>query len=87
VVLGRINRRAQMSGPARPSTWRARGKAVGDLGARLGLGVEEAAEAILAVVNQRMAGRIASCRSNAGLDPREFAWSPSAGQGPCTGVL
>ena len=61
-------------------------KAFADLGAKLGLTVEEAAEAVLAVVNQRMAGRIRLISIEQGLDPREFAMVAFGGAGPMHGA-
>lgn len=52
------------------------------LGARLGLGVEETAEAILAVVNVRMAGRMRLISVERGYDPRDFALVAFGGAGP-----
>ena len=60
-------------------------KAVGDLGAKLGLGLLEAAEAIIAIVNQRMAGRIWLMSIERGLDPRDFALVAFGGAGPLHG--
>ncbi|HXX85129.1 MAG TPA: hydantoinase/oxoprolinase family protein [Casimicrobiaceae bacterium] len=56
------------------------------LGGKLGLGVEEAAEAVLAVVNQRMAGRIRLISIEQGLDPRDFAMVAFGGAGPMHGA-
>ncbi len=61
-------------------------KAVRELGAKLGLSMEETAEAILAVVNQRMAGRIRLISIEQGLDPREFAMVAFGGAGPMHGA-
>jgi len=61
-------------------------KAIGALGAKLGLGVEETAEAILAVVNQRMAGRIRLLSIERGHDPRDFALVAFGGAGPVHGA-
>ena len=85
VVLGRINPNSPMGGPGTTLDLQGARKAVGDLGAKLGLGVEEAAEAILAVVNQRMAGRIRLLSIERGLDPREFAMVAFGGAGPVHG--
>ena len=60
--------------------------AMGALGAKIGLGVEETAEAILAVVNQRMAGRIRLLSIERGHDPREFALVAFGGAGPVHGA-
>jgi len=60
--------------------------AMGALGAKLGLRVEETAEAILAVVNQRMAGRIRLLSIERGHDPRDFALVAFGGAGPVHGA-
>jgi N-methylhydantoinase A len=59
---------------------------MGALGAKLGLGVEQTAEAILAVVNQRMAGRIRLLSIERGHDPRDFAFVAFGGAGPVHGA-
>lgn len=85
VALGRINPESRMNGEdARLDVDGAR-RAVAALGARLGLGMEETAEAILAVVNQRMAGRIRLMSIERGLDPRDFAFVAFGGAGPMHG--
>ena len=56
------------------------------MGKKLGLGVEETAEAILAVVNQRMAGRIRLLSIERGHDPRDFALVAFGGAGPVHGA-
>ena len=61
-------------------------KAFGDLGSGLGLSVEDAAEAVLAVVNLRMAGRIRLISIEQGLDPRDFAMVAFGGAGPMHGA-
>lgn len=60
--------------------------AMGALGKQLGLGIEETAEAILAVVNQRMAGRIRLLSIERGHDPRDFALVAFGGAGPVHGA-
>lgn len=60
--------------------------AIGKLGEKLGLGVEQTAEAILAVVNQRMAGRIRLLSIERGHDPRDFALVAFGGAGPVHGA-
>jgi len=60
--------------------------AVGTLGQKIGLSVEETAEAILAVVNQRMAGRIRLLSIERGHDPRDFALVAFGGAGPVHGA-
>jgi N-methylhydantoinase A len=60
--------------------------AMGTLGGKLGLSVEETAEAILAVVNQRMAGRIRLLSIERGHDPRDFALVAFGGAGPVHGA-
>ena len=61
-------------------------KAFAELGGKLGLSVEEAAEAVLAVVNLRMAGRIRLLSIEQGLDPRDFALVAFGGAGPMHGA-
>jgi N-methylhydantoinase A len=61
-------------------------RAFDDLGSKLGLSVEEAAEAVLAVVNLRMAGRIRLISIEQGLDPRDFAMVAFGGAGPMHGA-
>jgi len=56
------------------------------LGKPLGLGTEAAAEAVLAVVNLRMAGRIRLISIEQGLDPRDFAMVAFGGAGPMHGA-
>jgi N-methylhydantoinase A len=85
VVLGRIDPNSTMGGPGVSLDVEGARKAVGDLGARLGLGLEVAAEAIIAVVNQRMAGRIRLMSIEKGLDPRDFALVAFGGAGPLHG--
>src|SRR5690606_14760829 len=83
LVLARIDAGGPSGGAGRGSLDRdgAR-RAIGELGSRLGLGVEETAKAILAVVNQRMGGRIRLISIEQGLDPRDFALVAFGGAGP-----
>ena len=85
VVLGRINPASRMNG--KDSTLDVEGarNAVAAFGTKLGLPMEETAEAILAVVNQRMAGRIRLMSIERGLDPRDFALVAFGGAGPLHG--
>jgi N-methylhydantoinase A len=61
-------------------------EALGNLGAELGLGIEETALAILTIVNQRMAGRTRLLSVEQGHDPREFALVVFGGAGPLHGA-
>lgn len=56
------------------------------LGDKIGLGVEATAEAILAVVNQNMAGRTRLLSIERGYDPRDFALVIFGGAGPLHGA-
>lgn len=56
------------------------------LGDKIGLGIEETAEAILAVVNQNMAGRTRLLSIERGYDPRDFALVIFGGAGPLHGA-
>jgi len=60
--------------------------AVAQLGRELGLGLEQAAEAILTIVNQNMAGRTRLLSIERGYDPRDFALVIFGGAGPLHGA-
>jgi len=85
VVLGRINPQSRMNGDGTTLDVEGARKAVADLGQKLQLSVEETAEAVLAVVNQRMAGRMRLMSIERGLDPRDFALVAFGGAGPLHG--
>ncbi len=85
VVLGRINPESRMNGADTTLDVEGARRAVRQLGDRLSLGMEQTAEAILAVVNQRMAGRIRLMSIERGLDPRDFAMVAFGGAGPLHG--
>ena len=85
VALGRINPASQMNGEGSSLDVEGAREAVRGLGAKMGLGMEQTAEAILAVVNQRMAGRIRLMSIERGLDPRDFALVAFGGAGPLHG--
>ncbi|CAH1663108.1 hydantoinase/oxoprolinase family protein [Chelatococcus asaccharovorans] len=61
-------------------------RAIARLGEQIGLGIEATAEAILAVVNQRMAGRTRLLSVERGHDPRDFALVAFGGAGPLHGA-
>ncbi len=86
LVLGRINPRSPMTGSDAGLDLEGAQHAVAELGARLGLGPEATAEAILAVVNQRMAGRIRLLSVERGLDPQAFVLVAFGGAGPMHGA-
>jgi len=85
VVLGRINPASQMNGDGSTLDVEGARRAVAELGGKLGLSTEKTAEAILAVVNQRMAGRMRLMSIERGLDPRDFALVAFGGAGPMHG--
>jgi len=85
VVLGRINPESRMNGDGTMLDVEGARHAVKTLGDRIGLGMEQTAEAILAVVNQRMAGRMRLMSIERGLDPRDFALVAFGGAGPLHG--
>jgi N-methylhydantoinase A len=60
--------------------------AVGGLGETLGLSVEATAEAILTIVNHRMAGRTRLLSVEQGHDPRDFVLVAFGGAGPLHGA-
>ncbi len=61
-------------------------RAIGELGRSIGLGIEETAEAILTIVNQRMAGRTRLLSVEQGHDPRDFVLVAFGGAGPLHGA-
>jgi N-methylhydantoinase A len=85
LVLGRINPESRMAGPDSALDLDGARRAVAALGDRLGLGLEATAEAILAVVNQHMAGRIRLLSIERGLDPQDFVLVAFGGAGPLHG--
>ena len=85
IVLGRINPKSPMNGTDSTLDVEGAKAAVQRLGTKLGLELEQTAEAILAVVNQRMAGRIRLMSIERGLDPRDFAMVAFGGAGPLHG--
>jgi N-methylhydantoinase A len=85
VALGRINPESRMNGKDATLDVEGARKAVADLGTKMGLSMEATAEAILAVVNQRMAGRMRLMSIERGLDPRDFALVAFGGAGPLHG--
>jgi N-methylhydantoinase A len=86
-VLGRIAADSPIGGKGR-MTLDVEGarRAFAKLGSTLGLSAEDAAEAVLAVVNLRMAGRIRLISIEQGLDPRDFAMVAFGGAGPMHGA-
>jgi N-methylhydantoinase A len=87
VVLARINPKDPigLKGKSALDVESARA-AIAKLGRELGLDVEAAAEAILAVVNQNMAGRTRLLSIEQGYDPRDFALVIFGGAGPLHGT-
>jgi N-methylhydantoinase A len=86
VVLGRINAERPIGGAlARLDIAAARAALAADVGEKLGLGVEAAAEAVLRVANARMAGAIRLVSIERGHDPQRFAFVPFGGGGALHG--
>lgn len=85
IVLGRINPGSLMNGKDVTLDIEGARAAVRALGENMGLGLEDTAEAILSIVNQRMAGRIRLMSIERGLDPRDFAFVAFGGAGPLHG--
>jgi N-methylhydantoinase A len=85
LVLGRLDPDNFLGGAMRLDPAAAR-RAIGGLAERLGLGLEEAAEGILTIVNANMANAISSRTVQKGLDPRGFALVAFGGAGPLHGA-
>ncbi|MFY0692597.1 MAG: hydantoinase/oxoprolinase family protein [Paracoccaceae bacterium] len=82
VVLGRIDPDNPIGGKLERLDVEAAAKAIDThVGAPLGLGTLEAAEAILRVANSRMAGAIRLVSIERGFDPKRFAFMPFGGGG------
>lgn len=82
LVLGRINADRPIGGSlSRLDVEAARAAIARHVGARLGLAVEDAAEAIVRVANARMAGAIRLLSIERGHDPARFAFMPFGGGG------
>jgi N-methylhydantoinase A len=85
LVLGRLDADNFLGGAMRLDPAAAR-RAIAGLAKRLGLGLEEAAEGILTIVNANMANAISSRTVQKGLDPRGFALVAFGGAGPLHGA-
>ena len=85
LVRGRLDPDNILGGVMRLDPAAAR-RAVSGLAERLGLGLEEAAEGILTIVNGNMANAISSRTVQKGLDPRGFALVAFGGAGPLHGA-
>ena len=89
LVLGRINGERPIGGKLdRLDGDAAKAAIEAEVGAALGLGVMEAAEAIIRVTNSKMAGAIRLVSVERGLDPAKFVAMPFGGGGALhTGAL
>jgi N-methylhydantoinase A len=87
LVLGRLNPAYFLGGQLALDVDLARAK-VRELGATLGLGEAEAAQAVLDIADENMANALRVLSINRGLDPREFALVAFGGAGPlhATGI-
>jgi N-methylhydantoinase A/oxoprolinase/acetone carboxylase beta subunit len=81
VVLGRIDPGRFLDGEMQLSGEAAR-RAVEGLGAELGLSTTEAAEGVITVANNNMAGAVRERTVQRGLDPRDFVLVAFGGAGP-----
>lgn len=86
LVLGRIASDRPIGGAGNELDIEAARRALGKLGESLGLTAERAADAVLAVVNQSMAGRIRLLSVERGHDPRDFVFVAFGGAGPLHGA-
>ena len=81
VVLGRIDAGNFLGGAMGLDAEAAR-RAVETVAGALGLGVEEAADAILRIANNNMVGALHTVLTEQGLDPRDFVLVAFGGAGP-----
>jgi N-methylhydantoinase A len=82
LLLGRLNPGGLLGVDGAPALARVREVFDKKLGAHLGLGPDEAAAAVLRVVNDRMAGAIRLVSLQRGHDPRDFVLFAFGGAGP-----
>src|ERR1700690_2432522 len=85
LVLGRLDAEDFLGGGMKLDVEAAR-RAVGGLARKLGLGLSEAAEGILTVINANMANAIRSRTVQKGIDPRGFSLVAFGGAGPLQGA-
>ncbi len=86
VVLGRIAPGRMIGDDSEMLDVDGARRCIGELGEQLQLEVEEMAEAIITVVNQRMAGRIRLLSVEQARTQGTTRWSRSAEPAPCTGL-
>src|ERR1700730_8466017 len=86
LVLGRLDPDNFLGGAMRLDPMAAR-RAIGGLAERLSLGLEEAAEGVLTIVNANMANAISARTVQKGLEPRGFALVAFGGAGPLHGAV
>ena len=82
LALGRLNPDALLAVDSPVTLDRVRGAISKDIGAPLGLSIDEAASAILQVANNHMAGALRMVTLARGQDPRDFALFAFGGAGP-----
>ena len=81
-LLGRLSQ-SRLTGIGQPATAaKVEAAMARDIGADLGLGPMEAAEAVLRIANQKMAGAIRLVSLERGHDPRDFTLFAFGGAGP-----
>ena len=81
LLLGRLAAGSELAGGVPLDAGAARA-AVGSLAGELGIGELEAAEGIVRIANQEMAGALRVVTVERGIDPRRFALLPFGGAGP-----
>jgi N-methylhydantoinase A len=86
LLLGRLNPRRLLAVEGTPALERVRELFDKKLGVHLGLGPDEAAAAVLRVVNDKMAGAIRLVSLQRGYDPRDFVLFAFGGAGPLHAV-
>jgi N-methylhydantoinase A len=82
LVLGRLDQARLLAVNASVSLERIRACIAKQVATPLGIGVEAAAEAVVRVANDRMAGAVRMVTLARGLDPREFCLLAFGGAGP-----
>jgi N-methylhydantoinase A len=85
IVLGRLDVHNFLGG-AMPLDAASARRVIGELAAKLGLSVHDAAEGVVAVLNANMANAIRARTVQKGIDPRNYSLVAFGGAGPLHGV-
>jgi N-methylhydantoinase A len=86
LVLGRLDPAFFLGGALLLDLQRARDAIASDIATPLGIGIEDAAQAIVDIANAKMIAALEFISIQRGIDPRDYALVPSGGAGPLHAV-